>query len=152
MPPVARSAPRRSKFSSRFLTPSGWISRKTAPSTNTQATGLTNITQRHPSPWVKSPPSSTPAADANPPTPPHAPSAVCLSLPSLNVVVRIDSAAGSVMAAPTPWPRRAPIRTPELAAKPPISDEIPITAMPPTSSRRRPSRSANRPPRSMKPP
>ena len=44
-------------------------------------------------------------------------------MPSLNVVVRIDSAAGNIMAAPRPWARRAPIRTPELPARPPASDE-----------------------------
>ncbi len=86
--------------------------RKIAASTSTAATGLTKNTQRQPGPSVSSPPSSTPAADASPPTPPHTPSAVWRSLPSLNVVVRIDSAAGSIIAAPAPWASRAPIITP----------------------------------------
>ena len=47
------------------------ISRKTPPSTSTQAIGLTNITQRQPGPSVSRPPSSTPdgrrePADARP--------------------------------------------------------------------------------------
>src|SRR5947208_10548299 len=42
----------------------------------------------------------TPAAEARPPTAPHTPSALWRSPPSLNVVVRIESADGSVMAAP----------------------------------------------------
>ena len=82
------------------------------------------MTQRQPGPSVSRPPSSTPAADASPPTPPQTPSAVLRSGPSLKVVVRIDSAAGSIIAAPMPCASRAPTSTPELSAKPPISDEI----------------------------
>ena len=76
--------------------------RKIAARTSTAATGLTKNTQRHPGPSVSSPPSSTPAADASPPTPPQTPRAVWRSLPSLKVVVRIESAAGSIIAAPAP--------------------------------------------------
>src|SRR5437764_225424 len=68
------------------------------------------------------------------------------------MVVRIERAAGSVIAAPRPGARRAPTRTQELPASPPISDEMPITTIPAMSTRRRPSRSAARPPSSMKPP
>ena len=42
--------------------------------------------------------------------PPQAPSALRRSGPSRNVVVRIDSAAGSIIAAPTPWASRTDAR------------------------------------------
>ena len=42
----------------------------------------------------------------------------------VNVVVRIESAAGSIIAAPMPCASRAPTSTPLLFASPPISDEI----------------------------
>ena len=94
----------------------------------------------------------TPAADASPPVPPQAPSAVFRSLPSANFVVRIESAVGRVSAAPSPCASRAPTRTPAVVAKPPTVDEIAMIAIPVTSTRRRPIRSASRPPRSMNPP
>ena len=58
---------------------------------------------------VKTPPSSTPAAAPNPPTAPQTPSAMLRSLPSEKVVIRIESAAGAMIAAPRPWMARAPI-------------------------------------------
>ena len=141
-----------SKSASRARCRSPLSSQKMPPSTSTDATGLTNITQRQPGPSVSRPPSSTPAAEARPPTAPQIPSALVRSEPSLKVVVRIESAEGSIIAAPAPCARRAAIRTPVLSAKPPIRDEMPISTVPATSTRRRPSRSAARPPKSMKPP
>ena len=126
--------------------------RKIAASTSTAATGLTKNTQRQPGPSVSRPPSSTPAAEASPPTPPHTPRAVWRSLPSLKVVVRIESAAGSIIAAPVPWARRAAIIGPEACARPPINDETAMMMVPATSTRRRPRRSAALPPSSMNPP
>ena len=128
------------------------ISRKTATSTSTHAIGLTNITHRQPGPSVRSPPSNTPAAEASPPIPPQTPSAVLRSEPSRNVVVRIDSAAGSIIAAPRPCAMRAATSSPDVSANPPISDETPTTTVPATSTCRRPSRSAARPPSNMNPP
>ena len=58
---------------------------------------------------MRTPPSSTPAAAPKPPTAPQTPSAMLRSLPSAKVVVRIDSAAGEMIAAPRPWSARAPI-------------------------------------------
>ena len=58
---------------------------------------------------VKMPPSSTPAAAPKPPTAPQTPSAMLRSLPSAKVVMRIDRAAGAMIAAPRPWMARAPI-------------------------------------------
>ena len=58
---------------------------------------------------VSTPPSSTPATAPNAPTAPQAPSAVFRSLPSANVVLRIESAAGVIIAAPRPCSERATI-------------------------------------------
>ena len=49
---------------------------------------------------------------------------ILAKVPSLKVVVRMDSAAGSIMAAPNPWASRAPISTPESGASPPVSDML----------------------------
>jgi hypothetical protein len=84
--------------------------------------------------------------------PPYAPSAFTRSVPWLKLVVRMDSAAGVISAAPSPWASRAPISMPEFCASPPASDARPNSTVPATSVRRRPSRSANRPPSSRKPP
>jgi hypothetical protein len=51
---------------------------------------------------VRTPPSRTPATAPKAPTAPHAPSALLRSLPSAKVVIRIDSAAGEMIAAPRP--------------------------------------------------
>ena len=51
---------------------------------------------------VRTPPSRTPATAPNAPTPPQAPSAVFRSLPSAKVVMRMESAAGVMIAAPSP--------------------------------------------------
>ena len=58
---------------------------------------------------VRTPPSSTPAAAPKPPTAPQTPSAMLRSRPSAKVVDRIDSAAGEMIAAPSPCRARAPI-------------------------------------------
>ena len=68
------------------------------------------------------PPSSTPATAPNAPTAPQAPSAVLRSLPSANVVVRIESAAGEMIAEPRPCSAREPISAPSLQARPDSSE------------------------------
>ena len=80
------------------------------------------------------------------------PSARLRSLPWLNVVVRMDSPAGAIMAAPAPWASRAPISMPASVARPPASELAANSVVPAASSRRRPSRSAARPPSSSSPP
>src|SRR5438093_1231750 len=62
------------------------------------------------------PPNRTPAAAPEPPSAPQIPSALLRSAPSVNVVVTIDSAAGEMIAAPSPWIARAAIRIPALPA------------------------------------
>jgi hypothetical protein len=101
---------------------------------------------------VKTPPSRTPAAAPKPPTAPHAPRAMLRSRPSTNVVERIESAAGVMIAAPRPWNARAPISDASDHARPATRDEMVKRVIPRRKMRRRPSRSAARPPRSRKPP
>src|SRR5262249_26128059 len=102
--------------------------------------------------FVRIPPRSTPTAAPDPPRAPQMPSALLRSAPSSNVVVTIDSAAGEMIAAPTPCTARDAIRTPALEESPQTSDASVNRISPPTKIRRRPRRSAMRPPRSRKPP
>src|SRR5205823_9493828 len=69
-------------------------------------------------PLVNAPPSSTPAAPPLPDAAPQMPSATLRSRPSVNVVVRIDSAAGESSAAPNPWRDRNAISEPSDHASP----------------------------------
>ena len=70
---------------------------------------FTNSTHSQPAHSVSIPPSSTPTAPPEPATAPQTPSALLRSLPSANVVVRIESAAGEISAAPRPCTARAAI-------------------------------------------
>jgi hypothetical protein len=120
--------------------------------TSTQAIGLTNMTHRHPGPSVRTPPSRIPIAEDSPAMAAHTPSAGWRSRGVVNVVVRVDNAAGSISAAPSPCARRAPMNTPASPANPPTSEDSPTTIVPASRTLRRPSRSASRPPSSMNPP
>ena len=101
---------------------------------------------------VRKPPSRTPAAAPLPETAPQTPSATLRSRPSAKVVVRIDSAAGASSAPPRPWVARKVISEPADQAKPASSELTVKSATPAMKRRRRPSRSAMRPPSSRKPP
>jgi hypothetical protein len=101
---------------------------------------------------VKTPPRSTPAAAPKPPTAPQTPRAMLRSFPSTKVVIRIESAAGAMAAAPSPCRARAPISDGSFHASPASSEATLKSASPRTNMRRRPTRSAVRPPRSRKPP
>ena len=74
------------------------------------------------SPLVSAPPSSTPAAPPLPDAAPQMPSARLRSRPSVNVVVRIESAAGESSAAPSPWIERKTISEPSDQASPSSSE------------------------------
>ena len=113
---------------------------------------FTHSTHSQPRPSVRTPPSSTPAAPPEPATAPQTPSALLRSEPSRKVVVTIESAAGEMIAAPRPCTARAAISWASFAAKPPASDAAAKTSRPAMNTRRRPSRSASRPPSSRKPP
>ena len=67
---------------------------------------------------TRMPPNRTPNAAPTPPTAPQAPSAMLRSRPSLNVQTRIESAAGVIVAAPSPWSARKPISDASLQASP----------------------------------
>jgi hypothetical protein len=97
---------------------------------------------------VSSPPKNNPTAEPSPLIPAHTPSALCRS-ESWKVVVRMDSAAGDIIAAPKPWASRAPTSSPWLSANPQASEETANSAVPAISSRRRPSRLRDRPVRAL---
>src|SRR3954468_24445347 len=113
---------------------------------------LTNRTHCQPRYSVSTPPSSTPTAPPEPATAPQTPSARLRSAPSAKVVVRMDSAAGERIAAPRPWSARAAISWPSFCDSPPSSEARAKRMRPAVNTRRRPSRSAMRPPSSRKPP
>ena len=98
-------------------------SRNVASSDSATIGRLTNSTQRQPGPSASRPPRETPMAAPIAEMPPQIPSAVLRSLPSVKVVVRIESAAGAMIAAPTPWAMRAAINSPWLCASPPASEQ-----------------------------
>src|SRR3954454_19764782 len=112
---------------------------------------LTKSTHCQPRLSVRMPPSSTPAAPPAPATAPQTPSALLRSAPSANVVVTIDRAAGETIAAPRPWTARAVMSHPSDCARPPASEASAKSTRPPMKTRRRPKRSAARPPSSRKP-
>ena len=101
---------------------------------------------------VSAPPSSTPAAAPLPETAPQMPRARFRSCPSSKVVVKIESAAGESRAAPSPCSERKAISEPDDQANPSSSEKVVKSASPTMNSRRRPSRSAMRPPSSSTPP
>ncbi len=101
---------------------------------------------------VSTPPRRTPATAPKAPTAPQTPSAMFRSRPSTNVTIRIESAAGVMIAAPSPWNERAAISDVSDQARPARSEETVNTITPTRKIRRRPRRSAARPPSSRKPP
>ncbi len=113
---------------------------------------FTQSTHSQPMYSVRTPPSRTPAAPPEPATAPQTPSALLRSAPSLKVVATIERAAGERIAAPSPCTARAAISWPGLAARPPASEASAKRISPPMKRRRRPSRSASRPPSRRKPP
>ncbi len=113
---------------------------------------LTKKIHSHPSHFVSTPPISTPTAAPLPPIAPQIPSALFRSEPSSNVVEMIESAAGERIAAPRPCTARAAISIPSELDRPQASEAAVNSATPTMNTRRRPSRSAARPPSSRKPP
>ena len=101
---------------------------------------------------VSIPPASTPIAPPAPLTAPKAPSALLRSAPSGNIARIRASAAGAISAAPRPSTARAATSTGAERASPQASDAAVNTPVPVISNFRRPSRSADRPPRSRNPP
>ncbi len=83
------------------------------------------------------PPTSGPIASAIAETPAQMPIAWPRSRGG-NVAVMIESDAGFINAAPTPWTARAPMRKPALGANPQASDESVKIAIPTMKIRLRP--------------
>ena len=82
----------------------------------------------------------------------HTPIALALSAGSLKAVMMIESAAGAMMAPPTPCNARAATSTTWEPASPHESEANVKRASPNMKTRRRPNRSPALPPRSRKPP
>jgi hypothetical protein len=108
--------------------------------------------QRQPSRSVSTPPRTRPTLNPAEALAANTPSARFRSAPSANVVAMIDTAAGTVSAAPTPCTARAATSSPAFGASPAASDITPNRTSPARNTARRPYRSAARPPSSRKPP
>jgi hypothetical protein len=151
-PPVTLIAPGRSN---RRCPRSAWLSGTigyVSASTTAPTGTLTKKIHSQPRYFVRIPPNRTPAAAPDPPSAPQIPSALFRSGPSRKVVVTIERAAGEMIAAPIPCTARAAISTAAPDASPHVSDASVNRIRPATNIRRRPSRSANRPPSSRNPP
>ncbi len=98
------------------------------------------------------PPRSSPTAAPPVAIAAQTPIAFVRGSPSRNVVVRIESAAGAIMAAPNPCRPRATIRKVDESAIPFRNDAPVKTITPARKTRLRPRRSPARPPSSRKPP
>jgi hypothetical protein len=105
-----------------------------------------------PGPSTSGPPISHAAAAPMPPSPLQIPSAVVRSGPSGKVVETIERAVGVMIAAPTPWATRAATSAAGDQASPQMSDAAVKNRTPVMNRRRRPSRSAARPPSKSRPP
>ena len=145
---VASSAPRRSRPRHRGCAESAGTT-CSAPAASASPTGrLMRKIRRQSTSSVRVPPSSTPKAAPAPPTAPQAPSALARSPPWVKAAMMIESAAGESIAAPRPWPARAANSVAAPPASAEASDESVKTLRPARNTRRRPSRSAARPPSS----
>ena len=124
-----------------------------ATSSTSAPTGtLTKKIHSQPRYFVSTPPASTPTAAPLPPSAPQIPSALFRSGPSSKLVITIDRAAGEMIAPPSPCTARDAISIPSDCASPHASEASVNSATPTMNTRRRPSKSAARPPSSRKPP
>src|SRR5262245_5911335 len=99
----------------------------------------------------RKPPATGPAATATPAMPAHMPIASARSRASVKVLVRIDSVAGMISAAPMPITARAPMSASTLPANAAAADAVPNTTRPTASAPFRPYRSPIVPAVSSKP-
>ncbi len=150
-PPVMRSAPATSKWRLEASAGLGGITRR--PSTITAAPRGTLMAKiaGQPRPCVRSPPSSAPEEAPRAPIAPHIPTARLRSGPALKELVTIERVAGERIAPPKPWSARAPRSRPRLSARAQASEDSENSAAPAKKTRRRPSRSEQRPPSMRKP-
>src|SRR5256885_1443781 len=121
-------------------------------STSAPTGTLTQKIHSQPRYFVSTPPASTPTAAPLPPSAPQIPRALFRSAPSSKLVMTIESAAGVMIAPPSPCTARATISIPSDCARPQTSEAIVKSATPTMNTRRLPSKSAARPARRRKPP
>ena len=112
---------------------------------------LTMSTQRQSRRLVRIPPARTPTAAPLAAVADQAPRARRRSPGSVKVVTRMLRVAGARMAPPMPWAARAAISQLPVWARPPIRLQTVKTPRPIMNTRRRPKRSAARPPSIRKP-
>ncbi|SLA06479.1 Uncharacterised protein [Mycobacteroides abscessus subsp. abscessus] len=115
-------------------------------------TTLMYMVQRQSRTWVNRPPSSSPTAAPPPAIAPKMPNAFARSLGAVNITVNSDNAAGARSAPNAPCSARAPKSMPWFSAAPPSAEASANPTNPTISARRRPHRSAMRPPKSSSPP
>ena len=115
-------------------------------------TTLMYIVQRQSRVWVSRPPSSRPMAAPPPAMAPKMPKARARSLGAVNMTVSRDSADGASSAPKAPCKARAPNSIASLTAAPPSAEATANPMRPVIRARRRPHRSAMRPPASSRPP
>ena len=151
-PRVIVVAPATSKFRTSCSARDSAIRRGASAAAAIPIGTLTQSTHSQPRYSVRTPPRRTPAAPPEPATAPQIPSALLRSAPSRKVVATIESAAGERIAAPRPCTARAATSCPEVLARPPASEASAKSTSPNMKTRRRPSRSASRPPSRRKPP
>ena len=101
---------------------------------------------------VRIPPAISPVVPAAAPRPPQIPSALLRSAPSSNMFITIERAAGSMIAPPSPCTARLAISRASVVASAHASEAAVNRARPSIRIRRRPRRSAARPPNSRNPP
>ena len=139
---------RRCPAAARLSRRSTGLSAATTPATGT----LMKKIHSQPRPSVIGPPTSHAAVPPMAPVEPQIPSALLRSAPSGKVVITIDSAVGVMIAAATPCTARAVSSASLVPASPAPSEASANRPVPTMNIRRRPSRSAARPPSSSSPP
>ena len=148
---VTSTAPVRSKWRVPSARADAGIRRVPRRTTMSPSGTLTAKIACHPNAWVRMPPSSAPEDAPRPPTAPHAASPRLRSRPSANEEVMIDSVAGDSTAPLMPCTLRAAISRSRESASAHPSEASANNAVPTRNTRRRPSRSAERPPSIRKP-
>jgi hypothetical protein len=127
------------------------ITRSPSTTTSKPSGTLTAKMAGQPKAWVRKPPSSAPEDAPSPPTAPHAARPRLRSGPSRSDEVMIERVAGDSTAPLKPCRPRAPISSPRESASAQTSEDRANIAVPARNTRRRPSRSAKRPPSIRKP-
>ena len=130
---------------SRVSSFASWMRRKLAAIPAIPTGTLTKKIQLQVRCSAMSPPTSGPIASASAETPAQIPIAAPRSAGG-NVAAMIESVAGFINAAPTPWRMRAAMSISPESASPQKSEASVNTAMPTTNTSRRPYASATFPP------